>query len=422
MIPWLTEVLELGARNVRGHPLRALLTMLGVVLGVSSVILMRAVGAGAEAEILREMGRLGIDNVIVNSVKPPERKQSREQSWVHSYGLRFKDVAHLESTVNGIEKVLPVHAKTDRVWAGGRKVEATIYGITPAHLDLLGIPIARGRGLAPLDADGMKRTCVVRPSLFRELGVFDDPLGAWLQIGEEFYRVVGLIEDRKVPGYASKALALDQKRHDVYVPFETLVGRRGTMAATIRTGSFEATDVQLNQIVVGVTNVDQVIGVSQQIARALAKRHEDKDYEIVVPIEYLRQRQKTQDVFDYAFLAIASVSLVVGGIGIANIMLATVTERTREIGIRRALGATQADVLFQFLAETLVIAAAGGLVGVFAGYLFDAILRGLTGWSTVVHPSSVLLGLGVSVATGVLSGIYPARRAALLDPIAALRQ
>jgi putative ABC transport system permease protein len=417
----LLEVFALGWRNMRGYPLRTFLTTLGVVFGVASVILMRAVGAGAESELLREMGKLGIDNIIVNSVKPPEKKKEGEQSWIQKYGLRFKDVEHIKNTVPGLKRVLPVHSKQDRVWSGSRKVEATIYGVQPDHMPLLGLDVVRGRPLSGVDDERLARVCIVRPALLRDLADFEDPLGAKIEVGNELFTVVGVLEDRKVPGYASKALALDQKRHEVYVPFGTLVKREGTATLKIRTGSFEGLDVQVSQLIVSVKEIDDVVATGRLIGAALAKAHEETDYEIVVPVEYLRQRKKTQDVFNYTFLAIAAISLLVGGIGIANIMLATVTERTREIGVRRALGARRADIVLQFLAETTLIATIGGFAGVGFAFAFDALLRWGTGWTTIIAPSSVALGLGVSMATGILSGIFPARRAAWLDPITALR-
>src|SRR5581483_2593445 len=223
------EVFELGLRNMRGYPLRTFLTTLGVVFGVASVILMRAVGAGAESELLKEMGKLGIDNVIVNSVKQPEKKKDNTgQSWIQKYGLTFKDVDHVRHTVPGLRRVLPVHTKNERVWCGSRKVEATVYGVQAEHMPLVGLDVARGRPLTAVDDEKLARVCVVRPGLLRDLADFEEPLGARIQVGDELYTVVGVLGEQHVAGYASKALALDQKRHEVYVPFDTLVKRKGT--------------------------------------------------------------------------------------------------------------------------------------------------------------------------------------------------
>ncbi|MBI1853273.1 MAG: ABC transporter permease, partial [Planctomycetes bacterium] len=339
MLATFLETLALGLRNLSRYPLRTSLTMLGIVFGVSSVILMRAVGAGAEAEILREFGKLGIDNVIVNSVKPPEKKRetNQEGNWINRNGLRFKDADRIQATVPGVKRVLPVHSKKTNVWSGSHKVEATVYGVTSEHLPLLGLDVSRGRTLSDIDDLEVRRVCVIRPGLFKEISDFSDPLGKDLLVGSQCYRVVGILKDDRLFGYASKALAVDYKSNEVYVPFHTLLRREGTLSITERTGSFEANDVELNQLIIGVASIDNVILVSKLVNAVLAKFHEEKDYEIVIPIEYLKQRQKTQDVFNYAFLAIASISLLVGGIGIANIMLATVTERTKEIGIRRAM-------------------------------------------------------------------------------------
>ncbi|HVY62819.1 MAG TPA: ABC transporter permease, partial [Planctomycetota bacterium] len=328
----LREVLRLGLRNMRGYPLRTFLTTLGVVFGVASVIIMRAVGAGAEAEILREMGRLGIDNVIVNSVKPPEPRHGDEARFVMHYGLRFKDAKAIERTIPGLTRVLPVHAKAARAWAGSRKAEATLYGVTAAHMPLLGLDVARGRAIDAVDNDRLERVCVVRPSLMRALSPFEDPIGATLRLGDDVYRVVGLLRDERLLGYVGKALAYDQKTSEIYVPFDTLVKREGTLSVHFQSGSRESTDVELSQLVIGVARVEDAVEAARMISTLLESTHDQKDYEVIVPLEYLRQRKRTQDVFNYTFLAIAAISLLVGGIGIANIMLATVTERTKEIG------------------------------------------------------------------------------------------
>ncbi len=414
------QMLRLGVRNLAGYPLRTLLTTLGVVFGVGSVIAMLALGKGAEEEILREIGRLGIRNIIINSVKPQEAETDTSSQRVLSYGLKFKDLAQIRATVSNLEQVLPVHFSRESVWWGSKQVEATVYAVQPEHMDLFDLNAVRGRSIGVVDNVSLARVCVIRDGLLRQLGIYEDPIGLDLFVGEETYRVIGILRDEEFQGYAQKALAIDAKTTELYVPYETVLKRKGTVSSITRAGYRETTNVELSQIVLSVEDIDQVLMTSRLLERILIRNHEDRDFEMVVPLEVLAQRKKTQQVFSIALIAIASISLLVGGIGIANIMLATVTERTKEIGIRRALGARKHHIMSQFLTECITISMAGGLLGVLVGFGFVLALTAFTGWNARVTAGSVLLALSISVCVGVLSGIFPARRAANLDPIAAL--
>jgi putative ABC transport system permease protein len=419
----LATLLRLGLRNLMGYKLRTGLTMLGVLIGVIAVIVMMAIAAGAEQALLDEIGRLGIENIIINSVQPPEKKEDTQtNAWqFNRYGLTFKDEKQIRNTIPGLKKVLPVHKRREPVWWGSKKVEATVYAVHSRHMHLFNLEVLRGRNLTEFDGAAIKRVCVIRAGLPAELGVFRDPLGMQLQVGDRYYEVVGVLRDQAFLGYARKALDNDAATTEIYVPYETMFRRLGTRTVVRRQGSREMTDVQLSQVVVSVNSVDDVLPTARMLKRVLELNHEDQDFEMVVPLEVLEQRRRTQRVFHYFLVAIALISLLVGAIGIANIMLATVTERTREIGVRRALGARRRDIMAQFLTETTVISTLGGLLGV--GLSFPAV-RGVTwlfGWDAIVTLASILLAVGISVAVGVLSGIFPARRAALLDPIAALR-
>lgn len=417
------EMVRLGIRNLRGYPLRTFLTTLGVVFGVGSVIAMLSLGAGAEHELLEEIGRLGIQNIIINSVKPPEKTSANTQrDRVSRYGLTFKDYRRIQTTVDGVDQILPVHHSRKTVWWGSRRVEATVYAIKSRQLDLFGLETARGRPICPLDNEALSRVCVIRAGLLKELGIFEDPIGLALRVGSDAFRVVGVLEDEEFLGYAAKALSIDAKTTEIYVPYETILKREGTLTVRRGTGYREITDIELSQIIVSVTDLDDVLLIARMLRTLLEKEHEEVDYEIVVPLEALTQRRKTQQVFNIALVAIASISLLVGGIGIANIMLATVTERTQEIGIRRALGAKRRHIMAQFLTETTTISTLGGFLGIAMGLGLVTALTHFTGWKAIITPSSVLLSLSISMVVGILSGIFPARRAANLDPIAALRR
>ena len=419
----LMTLLRLGLRNLMGYKLRTALTMLGVLIGVIAVIVMMAIAAGAEQALLDDIGRLGIENIIINSVRPPEKKEDTQtNAWqFNRYGLTFKDEKQIRNTIPGLKKVLPVHKRRESVWWGSKKVEATVYAVHSRHMHLFNLEVLRGRNLTDFDGAAIKRVCVIRAGLLPELGVFRDPLGMQLQVGDRYYEVVGVLRDQAFLGYARKALDIDAKTTEIYVPYDTMFRRLGTRTVVRRQGSREMTDVQLSQVVVSVDSVDDVLPTAQMLQRVLALNHEDRDFEMVVPLEVLEQRRRTQRVFHYFLVAIALISLLVGAIGIANIMLATVTERTREIGVRRALGAKRRDIMAQFLTETTVISTLGGLLGVALSFPAVRGVTALFGWDAIVTLSSILLAVGISVAVGVLSGIFPARRAALLDPIAALR-
>jgi putative ABC transport system permease protein len=417
----LGEMFFLGIRNLVGYPLRTFLTTLGIVFGVAAVIAMLAVGEGAQAEILAQIGKLGIRNVIVNAVKPPEGQKPDTQR-ISSYGLTFRDYDQIRETIPGIRRALPVHTVKDMAWQGRLGVPVTVYGVTTEHLDLLRLDLAKGRKLRPLDALRFRRVCVIRSSLARELGYFGDLLELEIRIGDDVYRVVGVLADEEFASHTQKALGIDRKSSEIYAPYETILARRGTLSVRRSSGSFEATDVELNQIVVEADSEDRVLATARMIQQVLEKNHDGiPDYEIVVPLELLKQRQKTQQTFNIVLFLIAFISLLVGGIGIANIMLASITERTREIGIRRALGAKKRAILSQFLTETVTISVAGGVLGVAVGLGVVFAVAPAFGFQGIVTAPTVILALSISCAVGILSGIFPAIRAARLDPIAALR-
>jgi len=417
------ELIRLGVTNLLGYPLRTFLTTLGVVFGVGSVIAMLALGAGAEQQILEEIGRLGIQNVIINSVKPPETNRGNDQrEWISRYGITFQDFDQIEATVPGLTSVLPVHMSRKQAWYGSKKVEITVFAVQPAYMELFDLRSAVGRDLTSVDGEELARVCVVRAGLLKSLGIFSDPIGETIQLGEDqAYEIIGVLTDDDFRGYAREALSIDAKNSEIYVPYRTVLGRHGTRSISRSSGTFEATDIELSQIVIEVAELDYVLIVAKMLERILEVNHVDRDFELVVPLEALAQRRKTQQVFNIALVAIASISLLVGGIGIANIMLATVTERTKEIGIRRALGAKRRHILAQFLTETTTISTLGGVLGIVLGLGIVQILILFTGWTAKITIESILLSLSISMAVGILSGIFPARRAAYLDPISALR-
>ncbi len=424
MLTLLSELLREALRNLARHKLRSLLTTLGIVFGIASVMSMVALGEGARRAILKQIQELGVRNIIVNAVKPPETenlKDEKQEGWRLEYGLLFRDADLIRTSLPMVQSVLPVRDVERWIWFRSRRINAKVRGVTPEYFDLLHLKPFLGRPLDETDNDDRRRTCVVRARLLREAGYVGDPLKLDLKIGTDFYRVVGVLTDNEFQSPNRTVLRLDDRAMEVYVPFETVVDRFGLTENKSRAGTFEATRVELHQLVCTVRTEAEVVPAARAIQTIFANLHKKPDYEITVPLELLEQQQRTQQVFNIVLPIIAGISLLVGGIGILNIMLASITERTREIGIRRAIGASRNDITWQFLIETVTLALIGGILGVLVGGGGVLLLRYLTQWQAVITSWSVVVSLLIASLTGIVFGLYPARRAAAMDPIRALR-
>ncbi len=411
------EVLRLGLKNLLRNKLRTFLTMLGMIFGVGSVIAMLSVGAGARREILARIQELGINNIIVHSVKPPEEAKpgtQEESRWMAKYGLLFEDRALLEATCPAIERVMPVNVVKQPVWRGSRRVNAAVMGVLPEHLSMFHLAVGRGRAFNQVDAQE-------RNGLVQDLQLLDDPVGAQVHIGPEAYEIIGVLADAHFKAHTHEALAIDEHAQDVYIPYTTSMRNFGTFTYVQRAGTQETSSVELDEMIVVVKDTELVRTAAHMIERVLEHHHKKHDYEIVVPLLQLEQQERIQSVFNAVMIVIAAISLLVGGIGIANIMLATITERTREIGIRRAMGARRRDILTQFLTETAAIGVVGGLFGCLFGLAAVRVVVAFSGWQALTEPYYVIVALSISCLVAILAGIYPARRAALMDPIGALR-
>jgi putative ABC transport system permease protein len=362
---WLERWLEsfvLGLKNLRRSKLRSFLTMLGMIFGVGSVIAMLSVGAGARHEILSRIQELGICNIIINSVRPPDDTRNVNQdSWIDRYGITFDDERRIREICTSVEDVLPVNLVRKRVWYGSKRVDSSVLGVLPEHLSMFHLDVGHGRRFTELDAATDAKVCIVRKSLLRELAPTQEPLSVVLKIGAYPFEVVGVLEDERFRSHTRKALSIDDRAQEVYIPYSTSMRTFGTATFIQRGGSSDRSIVELDQIIVMASSAELVYPTSHIVAAMLDRFHKRKDYEIVVPLELLQQSERTQKVFNVVMVLIAAISLLVGGIGIANIMLATITERTKEIGIRRAMGARRSDILLQFLTETAAIGVVGGL-------------------------------------------------------------
>ena len=415
------RLFKLAAKGLWLHRLRSLLTMLGMVFGVLSVVAMLAIGEGASQDAQQQYLRLGSRNIIVRSVKPPDSSSaSATRTWVVVYGLLLDDLDAVRETVPHVKELVARRDIPMDVWNGGRKVTGAIFGTEPAYQEVSSLRIERGRFLTEEDARGKKNVCVLGAAVAEALFPGQDPLVGSVRVGSDYYAVVG-VAGRRGTAPASGAGASGEEDTAIFVPLTAALERFSPLIQVRTSGSRVNERVELHQIMLEVADVDEVPSAAAALRALLAKRHPKDDVRITVPLELLEEAARSKRRGNIVLGCIAGVSLLVGGIGIMNIMLASVTERTREIGIRRALGARRRDIVVQFLSETLVLAGAGGAIGLGLGVALPNVITRVFGMPTAVTASSLVLALGVSTATGVIFGLYPASRAADLDPVEALR-
>jgi putative ABC transport system permease protein len=424
----LRRTIRLGTRSLWLHRLRSLLTVLGIVFGVCSVIAMLAIGEGASFEAQEQIKNLGSQNIIVRSVKPPEEQKVSDkgsQNYVLEYGLTYKDVNRIRATIPGVTVLLPARNIRDYVWNISRRVDCDVIGTVPWYPDMRNHHVASGRFFTEADMEAQTSVCVLGAEMVPALFPMEAPLGKHVRVGADYYQVIGIMEPRgEEPKSDTASETAKPASHRMFIPLETAKLRYGEVLMRRRSGSFEAERVQLHEVTVKVASLENVTGVADALKELLERNHKKKDYEIVVPLvplELLKRAERTKQIFNIVLGSIAAISLLVGGIGIMNIMLASVTERTREIGIRRALGARRRDVITQFLVETVLLSGAGGVMGVLLGVTIPFIVSHAAGMRTIITLWSPLLAFSISGFIGVVFGLYPAFRAANMDPVEALR-
>ena len=415
------RLLKLAAKSLWLHRLRSLLTALGIVFGVGSVVAMQAIGEGASRDAQQQYLRLGSRNLIVRSVKPPESSSaSTKSTWVAAYGLLLDDIAAVRETVPHMARMVSRRDIPYELWNGGRKLKGLVFGTEPSYQDVTNLVVTEGRFLSDEDTAARKNVCVLGAAVAESLFTGLEPLAGSVRVGADYYAVIGVVA-RRGTAPASGAGASGDEDRAIFVPLSTALERFSPLITERTSGGRRNERVELHQIVVEATEVEDVPSVASALRALLAKRHPKEDVQLTVPLELLEEAAKTKRIFTIVLLSIAAISLLVGGIGIMNIMLASVTERTREIGIRRALGARRRDIVLQFLAETLLLSTVGGAAGLGLGWVFPQIIENVFGMPTVVTTASMALALAVSAGVGVVFGLYPASSAADLDPVEALR-
>ena len=404
------EALLSAAGNLAAHKLRSALTMLGMIFGVGAVIAMLSIGAGAERQALGMIERLGLRNVLVRTLDLPE--QEAQEIRQKSLGVSFRDAAAIAEAVPGVELVAPrIEIEPYKVLSAAGKTAAAVHGVSAGHAELAHMELAEGRFLDPLDEKTHAQVAVIGPGVRRDLFGYGPALGQPFKVNDVWLEVVGVLAPVG-EGTSFQGVRIGSQANEVYIPVSTAE----------RKFDRPALDSPLTEIVVRLEDGARPGEAARLIDELLVRLHGGADdYELVIPEALLAESRRTQRLFNVVMGCIAGISLLVGGIGIMNIMLATVLERTREIGVRRAVGARRGDIRFQFVVESFAISVIGGLMGIAVGL---AIARGVAlyaGWETVVTGTAILLSTGVAMAVGLASGIYPATRAAALDPIDALR-
>jgi len=437
------RTLYYGFKSLLLHKLRAGLAMLGILIGVTAVIWLVALGEGVSYQAQQQIKELGATNIILKSVKPSTRS-SAGNSFIVEFGLTRDDYDRILDGVTTIERAVKMREVKSNVRSGGRDVDVQLIGCTTAYFDVNHLHLARNRFLSDNDLNEKRNVAVLASETAEQLFGYENPIGRTIEIAannrSDVYVVVGQTESRMPSASIGSSFEGRDYNLDVYIPLPTFRSRIGDQVVTSRSGSREGELVQLSQITLTVGDVSEVEEAAAIIEILLEKYHDNKDYSITVPKELLHQAEMLRQMFNVLLVVIAGISLFVGGIGIMNIMLATVTERTREIGVRRAMGANQNDIVRQFLAETIVLSGTGGLIGVLCGFLCwpatDSVLWMIQEWlpevwaslpptiqqlEPIIAPWSVVAAGGISVGVGIVFGLYPAFRAALMDPIEALR-
>jgi putative ABC transport system permease protein len=414
---WSTDFLpelRLGLENLRAHKLRSLLTMLGMIFGVAAVVAMLSIGAGAQQEVMAFIEQLGVRNLIVEAREAAD-EQSLQKVRKLSPGLSFKDLRVIQANLDNISAISARKRFTPTKLLprpiGGDM--PTVYGVSPAYTVIGNLRVASGRFFSDAEGSAAAPVAVLGEAAAATLFGADVPVGQYVKVNEQWFQVIGVAGPQLTVQSDVAGLPAQDRNNLIYVPLSSSVFR-------LEDGQSWRKD-EIDGVYLQMKTGADIPAAAALLRGILDVAHRGAgDFTIVSPAELLAEQRRTQRIFEMVMVAIASISLLVGGIGIMNIMLASVLERTREIGVRRAIGARQRDVVRQFLIETTIISLTGGVVGIMLGVGLSQLIGVLAGWSTIVTTSSIVLAFGVSVAIGIVFGLYPAVRASRLDPVTAL--
>lgn len=441
------HIISIAIEAVFTNRFRSILTALGIIFGVAAVIAMLAIGSGAQQEILEQIKLVGVNNIVITPKANLDQESNEEDETqrVHnkfSPGLTLQDAQSIKKIIPSVHMVSPEVTYNTFIVKDGIRKAAKLSGVTPDFFNVYNLNLHQGNMFSEKQLIDGKPVCIIGPAIKSKFFPQENPIDKYIKCGDIWLRVIGILENMIVGEGVSDDLGISNYNEIIYAPIQTVLLRfkdRSVVTASSLQGGgtfFSGNAVisisesddktqeknQLDKIVVQVNNSEELIPTSQIVKSMLFRRHSEmEDYEVRIPELLLKQQQRAKDIFNIVLGAIASISLIVGGIGIMNIMLASVMERIKEIGIRMAAGARKRDIIFQFLSEAIIISITGGLIGIILGISLAKIITRLTDILTIVTPVSIIISFGVSVAVGILFGYMPAKRAAGQDPVESLR-
>jgi putative ABC transport system permease protein len=406
--------LYMGLSSLLVHKLRSLLTMLGMIFGVGAVVAMLSITAGAQKEMISYIDLLGVNNIIVEAKEAVDANELQVRRAI-SQGLTFRDYRAISENVQGLEALTPrKRFKPQKVLPKTTQELPLLIGVLPNFAGINSLKMVSGRFFTPEENDRSAPVCVLGETAKVNLLGFDPAVGKYVKVNDLWLQVIGVLSQQATADTDVEGMESANRNNMIISPLNTVMRRFEDNSSYLK----DEIDGIYMKVAAGADSIE----TSNVVSAILSATHKDAgDFTVIVPAGLLKQRQQTQMIFSIVMICIAGISLLVGGIGIMNIMLATVLERTREIGIRRAIGARQADIIRQFLTEAVLISIVGGLIGIGFGFSLSRIIAAAAGWSTEVTSGSIAVAFGVSVAIGLLFGIYPAVQAAKLDPIEAIR-
>jgi len=440
--------INIAIESILANKLKSMLTALGIIFGVAAVISMLAIGNGAQKEILDQIKMVGVNNIVINPIfeeadENSDSDNGERQSKKFSPGLTLLDVEAIQEIVPSVQRISPEVSLNSFVQFKANRMPAKIMGVSPDYFELFNLPLESGTFFTDFQVEHGITVCIIGANIKNKFFSTVNPIGQYIKFGNVWLQIIGVLQKTDITITGFESAGVNVYNDNVYIPIKTmllryqnraLVNLRKAQTSTIRFGggaiSFGGSPQsqsqqnyhQLDRIIVQVKETNEINSTTEVLSRMLLRRHaEVKDFEIVVPELLLKQQQRTKDIFNIVLGAIASISLIVGGIGIMNIMFASVMERIKEIGTRLAIGAKKADIIAQFLAEAVLISVSGGFIGVILGIILSFLITHFSGILTIVSPLSVLVAFGVSAAVWVIFGLSPAKRAAEKDPIESLR-